>query len=135
MGKNSKNKFEVIEAAGGVLWRHLPTGMEVAIIHRSRYDDWTLPKGKCKPGETWTETAVREVFEETSCIARLGDFIGGQVYTVNNMPKVVLYWHMDLIHEQGFTPNEEVDKLLWLPPHKAKKIMTYQVEKEFIIVK
>ena len=135
MAKTQNNNLEVIEAAGGILWRSTSTGEEVAIIHRLRYGDWTLPKGKREPGETWTETALREVYEETGCLAQLRDFAGGQIYTVDWVPKVVLYWHMHLLQEQDFKPNNEVDRMLWLHPHKARSIMTYPTEKEFIVIK
>ena len=62
-------KAPVVEAAGGILWRTGPTGREIAIIYRAHYNDWTLPKGKREPCETWQETALREVFEETGCQA------------------------------------------------------------------
>ena len=61
-------------AAGGILWRDGTGGREIAIVHRPEYDDWTLPKGKVKAGESLTETALREVREETGHKARLGAF-------------------------------------------------------------
>jgi len=126
--KNNKTQSEVIEAAGGLLWRSKDGGKEIAIIHRDRYDDWTLPKGKRETGETWTETALREVFEETGCRAELNAFAGGIIYTVNECPKIVLYWHMKLVEDLGLTPNDEVDQLIWLAPHEAAKIMSYPAE-------
>jgi 8-oxo-dGTP diphosphatase len=132
MGESQNQKSDLIEAAGGILWRYTSSGKEIAIIHRTRYGDWTFPKGKREPGESWTDTAKREVYEETSCLTQLGDFIGCQLYTVNGFPKIVLYWQMYLIDDKGFSPSKEVDKLLWLPRHKARVLMTYPAEKEFI---
>jgi 8-oxo-dGTP diphosphatase len=124
----SSDKIEVIEAAGGVLWRGRLEEPEVAIIHRLRYDDWTLPKGKREAGETWTETALREVFEETGCKARLGKFAGGVIYTVKDTPKIVLFWHMRVAEDLGFQPNPEVDQLVWVPTERAQEIMSYPDE-------
>jgi 8-oxo-dGTP diphosphatase len=135
MSKFSHQKPGVIEAAGGLLWRHSLNYNEVAIIHRLRYGDWTFPKGKREPGEAWTETAVREVFEETGCSVQVGEFAGGQIYKVHGVPKVVLYWHMYLCEDEGFTPNKEVDQLLWMPPQEASIKLTYPAEREFIYLK
>jgi len=132
MKKIKKIKAEVIEAAGGLLWRGTSTQPEIAIIHRSRYNDWTLPKGKREAGESWGETALREVGEETGCIAQLEDFAGGVFYTIENIPKVVLFWHMCILEDQGFHPNEEVDRLVWLSPEEAKQKMSYSLETALI---
>ncbi len=134
MTNKKEHSSGVIEAAGGLLWRSAPEGEEIAIIHRPKYNDWTLPKGKKEPGESWIETALREVHEETGCLIRLKDFAGGQVYIVDGIPKVVLYWHMQLEQDKGFSPNEEVDQLLWLPPTKAIQRMSYPVEKRFLVI-
>lgn len=119
---------EVIEAAGGLLWRGNPEGPEVAVIHRLRYNDWTLPKGKREAGESWTQAALREVFEETHCKARLGDFAGGVIYMVDHTPKIVLFWHMRVLEDLGFQPNAEVDQLVWMPVESARGIMSYPDE-------
>ena len=77
------------------MWRTGPTGTaELAVIHRPKYDDWSLPKGKLKPGEGFREAALREVEEETGCRARLLLFAGITFYFVSRRPKVVLFWHM-----------------------------------------
>ena len=118
----------VIEAAGGILWRQTPRGPEIALIHRGRYDDWTLPKGKREPGETWQQTARREVHEETGLRAEPGDFAGAMGYTVKGRPKVVLYWNMRITGDPAFIPNEEVDHMVWLPVEEAIKKMSYPDE-------
>jgi 8-oxo-dGTP diphosphatase len=124
----------VIEAAGGVLWKDTSSGRKLAIIHRQRYDDWSLPKGKRKQGERWAETALREVQEETGCRASLGKFIGSASYVINHhgTPKVVLFWHMDTKNEPGFQPSDEVDRLKWVSPQKALKILSYEDERDII---
>lgn len=123
---------EVIEAAGGLLWRDTPQGPEIAIVHRKRYDDWTMPKGKRDPGERWQETALREIEEETGCRAELVSFAGSTAYTVSGVAKVVLFWNMRLMGESTFTPNEEVDQLLWLSKHDAMAKLSYQTEREIL---
>jgi len=132
MKNNKINNQEIIEAAGGLLWRISTVGEEVAIIHRPKYDDWTLPKGKKEPGESWIDTALREVREETGCLVQLNGFAGGNIYKVDGKPKIVLFWHMDIIKELGFSPNEEVDKLVWLSPTKAIQRLTYPAEKSLV---
>jgi 8-oxo-dGTP pyrophosphatase MutT (NUDIX family) len=125
---------KVIEAAGGVLWIKTPSGLRLAIIHRQRYNDWTLPKGKRKQGEEWQETALREVFEETGCQAKLGNFIGSTSYSINHQmtPKVVLFWNMYAVNGCNFQPNDEVDRIKWVSPKKARKLLDYQDEREII---
>jgi 8-oxo-(d)GTP phosphatase len=79
-------------AAGGVLWRQGDTGLEVAVIHRERYDDWSLPKGKVDPGETLPVTAVREIFEETGIRSALGRRLLSVSYPIDQGVKKVWYW-------------------------------------------
>ena len=122
----------VIEAAGGILWRDLPSGREIAVVHRSRYGDWTLPKGKLKRGEPWHHAALREVKEETGCDAELGEFAGCVSYLVDGQPKVVLYWHMELERECGFCPSEEVQQVVWLTPVEALERLDYPAERELL---
>jgi 8-oxo-dGTP pyrophosphatase MutT (NUDIX family) len=124
----NSNHPEVIEAAGGLLWRQTSTGHQIALIHRQRYNDWTLPKGKRNPGETWQQTALREVHEETGCVAELGAFAGSQSYSLAGTPKVILYWHMRVIEDQGFTPNQEVDQIAWTSLENARQVMSYPAE-------
>ena len=81
-----------VRAAGTVLSRHAESGAEVALIHRSRYDDWSLPKGKREPGEHLLETAVREVAEETGIRVILGRLLGHASYQSFGRPKRVDYW-------------------------------------------
>jgi len=123
---------DVIEAAGGLLWRETPQGRELALIHRAVYDDWSIPKGKRDPGERWQETALREIEEETGCKAKLVSFAGSTAYTVKGAAKIVLFWNMALIGDCVFTPNDEVDELIWLPVKEALGKLSYGNEKTLL---
>ena len=105
---------------------------ELAVIHRPHHQDWSLPKGKRDPGESWQETALREVLEETACRAEIERFAGGTIYTVKGRPKVVLFWHMAVIDEGPFEPNDEVDRLVWLTPVAALERLDYETERELL---
>lgn len=106
-------------AAGTVLWRPGPGGPEVALVHRPKYDDWSLPKGKVDPGEHLAQTAVRETAEETGFLGVLGRFLGDVRYAVPGadgpVPKLVSYWAM-AAPDGLFVPSAEVDELRWLSP-------------------
>jgi 8-oxo-dGTP diphosphatase len=125
---------EVIEAAGGIVWRETAAGIKVAIIHRNRYDDWSLPKGKRELGESWQDTALRETTEETGCPVKLGPFVGSTTYIVKKRPKVVLFWLMRRKNKDDckFEPNHEVDHVKWVSPEKAAEILTYKDEREIL---
>ena len=115
----------LIRAAGGVLWRPAPAGVEVALIHRPRYDDWSLPKGKLDPGEHELEAAVREVYEETGCRGFPGRRLGGIRYQSLAGPKIARYWVMRAGAATVLAPNDEVDGLSWLDPDQATRRLTY----------
>jgi 8-oxo-dGTP pyrophosphatase MutT (NUDIX family) len=123
----------VLAAAGAVLWR--PNGdsatPEVAIIHRPRYDDWSLPKGKVEPGETEPVTAVREVKEETGYSAHLGRRLAAVAYPVEQGIKKVRYWAARRVGGE-FTPNDEVDDLKWLPVSEAIKQLEYPQDRKVL---
>jgi 8-oxo-dGTP diphosphatase len=117
-------------AAGCVLWRPAvsghpgdPAGIEVAVIHRPKWDDWSHPKGKRKRGETAEECALREVLEETGHHCALGARLPTVRYTASGRPKVVDYWAARAL-SGTFAPTREVDALLWLPPAEARARLT-----------
>ena len=108
-----------VEAAGGVVLRDGQGGTEVALVHRPRYDDWSLPKGKLDPDETFEAAALREVEEETGLRCELGEELTATRYRDRKgRPKLVRYWRMTVI-DGAFAPNDEVDELIWLPPREA----------------
>lgn len=123
----------VIHAAGGVVWRRGGRGPEIAVVRRTRYgDEWTLPKGKLDDHESWETAAVREVGEETGCVVERGPFAGGQIYTVDHRPKVVLYWHMRVVEERPVPAQEEVAELQWLAPDVAEARLTHASEQRLL---
>nr|WP_218621549.1 bifunctional NUDIX hydrolase/histidine phosphatase family protein [Mycolicibacterium hippocampi] len=120
-------------AAGAVLWRpHDVTGTpEVAIIHRPRYDDWSLPKGKVDPDETEPVTAVREIEEETGFHAHLGRRLTTVSYPVDQAVKKVRYWAARSVGGE-FTANDEADDLKWLPAPQAMTALTYPHDRKVL---
>jgi 8-oxo-dGTP diphosphatase len=111
-----------VKAAGGVVLRD----GRIALVHRPRYDDWSLPKGKLDPGETWEQCAVREVREETGLRCTLGAELSPTSYTDRKgRAKVVRYWLMDVTGDDGFTPDDEVDELRWVAPADAAALLSY----------
>ena len=115
-----------VRAAGGVPWRRDGDALEVLVIHRPRYGDWTFPKGKLDPGETWEQAAVREVWEETAIVAVLGVEIAGTEYRDRHgCAKHVRYWSMPVAADAGFEPNDEVDERRWVSAAAAAGLLTY----------
>lgn len=122
----------VICAAGGIVSRPTPQGTTIAVIHRSRYGDWCLPKGKLQEGESWQDAAVREVREEIGCPVRITTFAGSSTYEVGGTPKIVLFWNMVVDGDCKFQPSEEVDQVVWLSPQQALKRVQYPGDKALI---
>jgi 8-oxo-dGTP pyrophosphatase MutT (NUDIX family) len=118
---------QVVQAAGGVVWRRSPAGeVEVLLVHRPRYDDWTLPKGKLGTGEDHATAAVREVVEETGLRCTLGRELPSAAYVDRKgRPKEVRYWAMTPAASGQFTPNDEVDEVRWLAVDEAASLLTY----------
>lgn len=123
-----------VRAAGAVLWRDGTDGragrdrVEVAVVHRPRYDDWSLPKGKLRAGELAAAAAVREVTEETGFAAVLGRRLRRECYPVPGGTKVVDYWTASSAGG-SFEPNDEVDQLRWLLPAGAAALVSYDVDR------
>ncbi|MGH3276655.1 MAG: NUDIX hydrolase [Streptosporangiaceae bacterium] len=116
-----------IRAAGAVVWRERPAGIQVALVHRRKYDDWTLPKGKAEPGEHMLLTAVREAAEETGQLVTLGRRLSRASYQVDGLPKHVDYWAGRCTEPTGrFAPGTEIDDLAWLPVAAALQRLTYE---------
>jgi 8-oxo-dGTP pyrophosphatase MutT (NUDIX family)/phosphohistidine phosphatase SixA len=117
-----------ILAAGAVVVRR---GSEVLLVHRPKYDDWSFPKGKADPGEHVTAAAAREVEEETGLRIRLGPPLTAQRYNVQNgqnRVKHVYYWAARAVGSDDvskYRPNEEIDKVAWVPIEDADRLLTY----------
>ncbi|MGI8575012.1 MAG: NUDIX hydrolase [Egibacteraceae bacterium] len=124
---------QTVRAAGAVLWRCGDDGLELAVIHRPKYDDWSLPKGKLDPGETEVEAAVREVQEETGYTGELGGDLGEVSYVHERRgearDKRVRYWSMRA-GEGRFVPGDEVDLLEWLAPEDALDKLSYDRDRD-----
>ncbi len=141
-------------AGGGLLWRPIadPDGaqttggagaaqepIELALVHRPRYDDWSFPKGKVDPGEQLVLTARREVAEETGCLATVGRPVGDVRYAVQGGTKYVRYWSMTPASPGGAAvpgapvPDPaEIDDVCWLPPAAAQRKLTYQHDRRLL---
>src|SRR5512146_2908216 len=117
----------LIRAAGAVAWRPGPEGAEVLLVHRVKYDDWSLPKGKVEPGEPLPVTACREVAEESGAVITLGQRLAPARYKVNGNPKQVDWWVARVTSvDDGAVPNNEVDQVAWLPLAQALKRVSYK---------
>jgi 8-oxo-dGTP diphosphatase len=120
-----------VEAAGGVV---LDGEGRVVLVHRPRYDDWTLPKGKLDPGESFEEAAIREVEEETGLRCRLIRELPSIAYPdAKGRPKVVRYWVMEIEADVGFVPGDEVDELRRLPLEEALALLTYDRDHDVLL--
>lgn len=122
-----------MHAAGGVVVRQGPEGVEVLVVHRPRYDDWSLPKGKVDPGESGEEAAVREVEEETGWRCSPGEELPAVRYRDRvGREKVVRYFRMAPETFGGFRPNDEIDATLWLTPARAATMLTYDADRRLV---
>ena len=125
---------DVVQAAGGLIVRRQGETLELVVVHRPAHEDWSFPKGKLEPGETFELAALREVREETGMACRLVRFIGHTEYVDRKgRPKAVAYWVMAA--EGGFfTPNDEVDELRWLRLEDASRLLSYPRDGELVAV-
>ncbi len=113
-----------IAAAGAVVWRPAAGGVELVLVHRPRYDDWSLPKGKLEGAEPVRGAAVREVWEETGLRVALGRSLGRVRYRVGRHGKKVDYFAARALGG-GFEPSSEVDQMRWCTPEAAAELLTY----------
>ncbi|MEX3104384.1 MULTISPECIES: NUDIX hydrolase [unclassified Streptomyces] len=137
------NSEATVQAAGCVLWRTSPLSenptredptaenLEVCLVHRPKYDDWSHPKGKLKRGEPPLDGALREVEEETGYTARPGARLLTLAYEVHGRPKEVQYWAAEAT-TGTFAPNDEVDRILWLPPTAARDRLTHPRDRDLV---
>jgi 8-oxo-dGTP diphosphatase len=124
---------EPIRAAGGVIWRRRPEGgLEIVLVHRPAYDDWSLPKGKADEGEADEQTALREVEEETGLVCRLGPELPTIHYQDrHDRSKVVRYWAMTPVSGDA-GGHHEVDQAEWVPADRARDRISYPRDREVI---
>jgi 8-oxo-dGTP pyrophosphatase MutT (NUDIX family) len=121
-----------VKASGGVVWRRADRGVQVALVHRPRYDDWSFPKGKLAAGESWEDAALREVEEEIGLRCRLGHELPPTSYhDSKGRAKVVRYWMMEPLDGE-FVPSHEVDEVRWLTPADADRLLSYEHDRELL---
>ncbi len=128
-----KPATNIVRAAGGVVLREVDGNTQVIVVHRPRYDDWSLPKGKSEDGETDEETATREVEEETGWQTEIESTLPSFEYTdQRGRPKIVNWFLMRATIESGFTPDEEVDEVRWLSFDEANTLLTYAMDRDLL---
>jgi 8-oxo-dGTP diphosphatase len=119
-----------VRAGGGVV---IDRRGRVVLVHRPKYDDWTLPKGKLDPGETFEDAALREVEEETGLRCRLVRELPSSEYSdQKGRSKLVRYWLMEVGADVGFVPGNEVDELRWVGRNDALALLTYARDQEVL---
>jgi 8-oxo-dGTP pyrophosphatase MutT (NUDIX family) len=125
---------EVVRAAGGVVTRSTPDGaIQFVVVHRPRYDDWSLPKGKLEPGESPEAAAHREIEEETGLLVELGAVLPQTEYVDRHgRPKIVHYWRMTPVGRTAWVPNDEVDEVRWITAAEAAKLLSYEHDRRLI---
>ena len=124
---------DAVRAAGGLVWRRNGSGeVELVLVHRPEYDDWSFPKGKLHEGETEPDAALREVEEETGLRCRLGPEQGTTSYRDRrNRRKVVRYWQMTPVEGEA-APANEVDDVRWLAPDAAAQLLSYDHDRRLL---
>jgi 8-oxo-dGTP diphosphatase len=121
-----------VRAAGGVVVREREGRRKVAIVHRPKYDDWSLPKGKLDPGEDWLEAALREVAEETGMRCEpLNELAPSRYRDRKGRTKLVRWWLMRPV-EGRFEPNDEVDELRWIALEDAADVLDYEGDRGLV---
>jgi len=127
----------VVQAAGAVCWRETPGGLELLVVHRGDRADISIPKGKVDQGETPSQTAVREIAEETGLVIALGAPLGTTEYTMpGGREKIVHYWSAEVsdaaISESTFVANKEVAAIQWLSVKAARAALSYDLDRDVL---
>ena len=122
-----------VRAAGGLVRRDGPGGVEIVLVHRPAYDDWSFPKGKLDAGESELDAAIREVEEEVGVRCAVGTEIGSISYTDGRgRPKTVRYWEMRVADGDVLAPANEVDEARWVPLETAVHMLTYDHDRRLL---
>jgi 8-oxo-dGTP diphosphatase len=123
-----------VRAAGGLVWRRSDRGeLELVLVHRPRYDDWSLPKGKAHRGESDEDTALREVEEETGLRCRLGaELVTVRYRTDRDEDKTVRWWAMTVRQDRGFVADDEVDALRWVTREEFERLGSFDSDREVV---
>lgn len=120
-----------VRAAGGLVVRDTENGPLVAVVHRPRHDDWSLPKGKLEASEGWREAAVREVEEETGARCEIVAELEPDRYRdARGREKLVRWYRMRPLEAAAFQPGDEVDEVRWLTPAEALDLLSYRHDRE-----
>jgi 8-oxo-dGTP pyrophosphatase MutT (NUDIX family) len=129
----AEREVETVRAGGGVVWRRGEDGrVEIVLVHRPAYDDWSFPKGKVDGGESEADAAVREVEEETGLHCRLGREVGTSSYRdARGRPKTVRYWEMTPIGGE-LAPAHEIDRARWVALEEAPGALTYDRDRRLL---
>ena len=121
-----------VRAAGGVVWRRESGRIDVVLVYRRRYDDWSFPKGKNVPGESDEDCALREVEEETGLVCTLGAELPSTTYLDRRgRSKLVRYWAMEPT-SGAFGPQAEIDDARWVPVGDAGDLLTYERDRDVL---
>jgi 8-oxo-dGTP diphosphatase len=141
--KDKQRKVEPeVRAAGGLVWRKAVVAdehggtrrdVEIILVHRPRYDDWSFPKGKLDKGESFEDAAVREVAEETGLLCELGHELPSTEYVDGRgRLKLVRYWSMRIMDVEPWAPNDEVDERRWATLDEAAAMLTYTHDRKLL---
>mgnify|MGYP001814841657 CR=1 FL=1 len=126
----------LVRAAGGLVIRSEDArGLEVLVVHRAKYDDWSFPKGKLDKGESFESAALREVAEETGLVCHLdGELASTRYLDSEGRPKIVRYWLMVPVEGDinEFAFNDEIDDLRWVFTEEAATLLTYEHDRELL---
>jgi 8-oxo-dGTP diphosphatase len=124
---------DIVRAGGGLVWRRTDSGdVDVVLVHRPAYDDWSFPKGKLDPGETEEQAALREVEEETGLRCKLGPEVGTTEYRDSrNRRKTVRYWQMRPV-DGTLSPANEVDDARWVPLAEVRRLLSYDRDRRLL---
>jgi ADP-ribose pyrophosphatase YjhB (NUDIX family) len=124
---------KLVRAAGGIVWRETAAGPRLAVVHRRKRDDWSLPKGRLDAGEAWQEAARRELAEETGCEVRLVRFAGAKLYLAREKPKLVLYWHAAVVRAGVLSTGDEIDEVAWLSRRDALERLDHASDRRLLV--